>query len=129
MVIEARHSQSVDALREVLPQRLQRSLRMFAHHLEGRHFPAQTQYLTGLSAARFIFQLSHHSFVHTEVRLAMRVGGVEGGEIEVVRHHEHGLVEIRRVDLIQEGICFHEEQMRQLPIILLDDVVVKSRES
>ena len=60
--------------------------------------------------------------------MVVGVEGIEVGEVEVLLHVVHVTVEIRRLDLIHEGVRVREEQIRLLPILFLDDVVVKSRD-
>ena len=122
-MIKPRHPGSLDALRSMLAHRFQRSIRLLAHHLERVHFRAQPHELTDRIAARLILHFPHHRFVRTEVRLVVGVGGVEVGEVEVLLHVDHVPVEIRRLDLIRQGVRVREEQMRLLPKPLLDDVL------
>ena len=127
LMIEPRHPCPLDALRSMLPHCLQRAIRLFTHHLERVHIRAQPNEVTDRIAARMVLHLPHHRFVRTEVRLVVGVGGVEDGEVEVLLHVDHVPAEIRRLVLIHQGVRVREELMRPLPI-LLDDVVVKSRD-
>ena len=53
---------------------------------------------------------------------------VDGGEVEVLLHLDNVVGEILRLDIVHEGVCLGEAQMGLLSILILEHVVVKSRE-
>ena len=107
-VIKPRHPGSLDPLRSMFAHCLQRSIRLFAHHLERVYFRAQPNELADWIGARLVLHLPHHRIVRSEVRLVVGVGAGEVGEVEVLLHVDHVPVEIRRLDLRLQGVCVRE---------------------
>ena len=109
LVIESCHPELLDALRASLPNSLHRSILLSAHHVEGIHFRAQHHELDDRIGARSIFAIPQHCFLRSEFLLVVGIGGLEVGELEVLLHLDHVFVEIRRLDIVHEGVCVDEE--------------------
>ena len=95
----------------VLAKPLQRCILLSAHDLKGIHLRAQLHELDDSIAARRSFHLAYHRLVRGEIGLVVWIGGFEVGQVEVVIHLDHILVEIRRLDLIHVRVCVREEQV------------------
>ena len=127
IMIEPPYRASLDAHRPTLPNRLQGSFCLSAHHLERIHPRAQPNELSDQIATRLIIHLPPHRFVRTEFSLPVWLGAVEVGENEVLLHADHILVDIWRLDPRLEGVRVRGEQMGLVPRPILDDVVGKVR--
>ena len=86
----------------------------------------------GMALARFynitadlILHLPDHRLIRREPRFIVWVGGLDVGQVEVVLHLNHVLLDVRRLDVIHQEVCIREEEMCLLPVPRLDDVVVE----
>ena len=95
------------------------------HRLEGVHFGAESHELSDWVPRHLVLHLPDHRLIRCEPRFIVWIGGFVVGQVEVILHSNHVLVDVRRLDVVHQGVGICEEEMGLLPVPRLDDVVVE----
>ena len=93
--------------------------------LEETHVRAESDALSDLASRHLILHLSHHRFIRREARLILGVGRLEVGQVEMLFHLDHVIVDIRRLDVIHQRVGICEKEVGVIHVPRLEYIVVE----